>query len=498
MRRSIALRGILIAALACIMAGLFTATLIRARLVAFALDRTLVAHGASDVSFSVDRATPWTVVVADLGFKLAAQTFGAKRITLAREHWWTPSLGTVNVEQARVPVNLDRLVAEKPDKAEKEAPPQSLAAVVAKIPLQGVSFDGQIVVQAGGLPDQTLTVQFAARQAEPGIWTAETEVSGPGLAATANGRFDLAKDDLEFKVPSLRLEPKALQAFGEKITPLPGAWDLAGTLTGETHGSYRQGKFAGAGTVHLRDGRIGHEATSIVAEGVEADWEIVDLNRLVTKPGQVRIRALQTPKVAFTDIKAEIALTGPERISVSQFSAGTLEGTISTEPFDYLPASDELAAVVVVDGISAERVMALTQDLPARVSGRLSGRLPVHFDAKGLRFGTGWLGVQPGSTAELQLNASGLLTAGASPKSPSYAVLQKVESGLLKLNVTELRLDVRPPNAPEGRSAQLHVAGQPVDPTVKVPVVLDLNVNGPVEALLNLGMKSGFSIGTKP
>jgi hypothetical protein len=122
----------------------------------------------------------------------------------------------------------------------------------------------------------------------------------------------------------------------------------------------------------------------------------------------------------------------------------------------------------------------------------------VHFDAKGLRFGTGWLGVQPGSTAELQLNAAGLLTSGASPKSPSYAVLQKVESGLLKLNVTELRLDIRPPNSPEGRTAQLHVAGQPVDPTVKVPVVLDLNVNGPVEALLNLGMKSGLSIGTKP
>jgi hypothetical protein len=475
------------------------AVAVRARLVALALDRTLATHGASEISFVVDRATPWTVVVADLGFKLAAQTFGAKRITLAREHWWTPSLGAVRVEGVRVPVNLDRLVAAKPAADEKTAIAPSMAAMVSRVPLQAVSFDGQLVVQAGGLPDQTLTVKFAARRDQPDIWTAETELAGPGLAATATARFDVGQDDLTFKVSGLRLEAKSLQAWAERITPLPaGPWEFAGTITGELTGGFRQGKFTAAGVAHLRDGRVGYPSAAIVAEGVEADLEFADAGRLITKPGQLRIRELQTPKVSFTDLRAEVALTGPERISVTQFSAKTLDGSISTEPFDYVPASEVLAAVVMVDGISAEKVMALTQNLPARASGKLSGRLPVHFDAKGLRFGTGWLGVQPGSTAELQLNAAGLLTSGASPKSPSYAVLQKVESGLLKLNVTELRLDIRPPNSPEGRTAQLHVAGQPVDPTVKVPVVLDLNVNGPVEALLNLGMKSGLSIGTKP
>jgi hypothetical protein len=499
MRDFFTTRRVVLVILICCAAGVSAGILVRARLVALALDRALAGHGASEISFTVDRATPWTVVVADLGFKLAAQTFGVKRITLAREHWWTPSLGMVNVEQARVPVNLDRLVAPVPAAAEKADPPATLAAMVSRVPLQAVSFDGQIVVQAGGLPDQTLTVRFAARQAQPDVWTAETEISGPGLTAMAEARFDVGQDDLTFKVPALRLEAQPLQAWVEHITPLPaGPWELSGAVTAELAGSVRQGKFSAAGAVHLREGRVGYPPASIVAEGLEADLEFVDLRRLVTKPGLVRVRELQTPKVLFTDLRAEIALTGPARVSVTQFSAKALDGAISTEPFDYVPASGELGAVVMVDGISAERVMALTQDLPARASGRLSGRLPVHFDAKGFRFGTGWLGVQPGSTAELQLNAAGLLTGGASPKSPSYAVLQKVESGLLKLNVTELRLDIRPPNSPEGRSAQLHVAGQPVDPTVKVPVVLDLNVNGPVEALLNLGMKSGFSIGTKP
>jgi hypothetical protein len=107
------------------------------------------------------------------------------------------------------------------------------------------------------------------------------------------------------------------------------------------------------------------------------------------------------------------------------------------------------------------------------------------------------LQLKPGAYAEIQFAAEGLLTTGVPQGNPSYAVLKKVESGLLKLKVSELRLDIRPPNAPENRSAQLHVAGEPVDPQVKAPVILDLNVNGPLEKLINLGLDSRISFGSK-
>jgi len=72
-------------------------------------------------------------------------------------------------------------------------------------------------------------------------------------------------------------------------------------------------------------------------------------------------------------------------------------------------------------------------------------------------------------------------------------VLKKVESGLLKMKISELRLDIRPPNEPAGRSALLRISGSPVDASVKAPVSLDLNVNGPLEKLLNLGFDSRLS-----
>jgi hypothetical protein len=237
-------------------------------------------------------------------------------------------------------------------------------------------------------------------------------------------------------------------------------------------------------------------AKAIAAEGIAADLEFTDFALVTTKPGTLSIHELRTGQLIMRDLQATLALEGPDRIAVSQISLQTLGGRVGAEPFRLVPSRQELDAVLLVDDVSVEEVMALTKDLPAKATGRVNGRVPVRINQDGLRLGTGWLELKPGVYAELQLNAKGLLTGGAKPGSPGFAVLEKVESGLLKLKISELRLDIRPPNAPEGRSAQLHIAGEPVDKDVKAPVTLDLNVNGPLEKLINMGLDSRLSIGS--
>jgi hypothetical protein len=197
------------------------------------------------------------------------------------------------------------------------------------------------------------------------------------------------------------------------------------------------------------------------------------------------------------DLEAEFAFANAHQITVTRATLGILGGSVAAEPFKYFMDLRELEAVLVINGVDVGEVMALTQDLPAKASGRVNGRLPVRIDGSGLRLGTGWLALKPGVYAEIQFNATGLLTGGTATNSPSYAVLKKIESGLLKLKISEMRLDIRPPDAPPGRSAQLHLVGEPVDPEVKAPVILDLNVNGPLEKLLNLGLDSRVRFGAQ-
>lgn len=471
------------------LAGVIVISLARLTLTEMAVGSLLRMAGASDVQFSVAQASPWRVVFEDIAFQVKTQLFAAKRVSVARSHWWAPSLGVVRVEEARIPLTIDG--SDNEPAVYRNA---GAADLPSQVPVEEVHVDGQLVIRAADVPEQAVSVNLDARLVAKNVWSGNVRVEGPGLATKGDLDYDLAKDELKFHVPGFSLDLKSWQAFARRLVVLPGgAWEMEGKFNGDASGSLVGSKLAASGAIHLREGRLRFDAKDITATGIEADLEFVDFEGMVTKPGAVRIRELQVGDFAVRDLAAELALVDADQIAVASLSLHALGGRVSTEPFNYFVSQREFEATVLADGISVEKIMAMTKDLPAKATGRVDGRFPIRIDDSGIRLGSGWLRLKPGSEAILQLEAKGLLTGGVAESNPSYPILQRVESGLLKLKISELRLDIRPPNAPPGRSAQLRIAGSPVDPTVKAPVTLDLNVNGPLEQLLNLGMDSRLS-----
>ncbi|AOS45672.1 Dicarboxylate transport [Lacunisphaera limnophila] len=478
---------------ALILAVLLLVAAVAARLflTGLAFDAVLKHAGASEIRFEVTQASLWQVVMKDVGFLLDLQPFTAERVSLERAHWWTPSLGSLRVESARVPIRLH-------DPARSPAPERKPAGAVI-LPFEEISIDGQVVIQADGQADQALTVTIEARPGPGKIWAGSARVSAPGLAGRGEGTYDLASEALVFRVPELALDLKPWAAFAQQVLPLPeNDWTVEGQVSGSLEGRWADGALTGTGRVSWRDGRATSTKQAITATGIEADLELSDLAQLVGKAGTVRIREVQTGKLTLSALAADFTMAGMDHLTVNHATLETLGGRVTAEPFRLVPSQAELDAVFRVEGIQVEQVMALTESLPAKATGRVNGRVPVRLTKEGLRLGTGWLGLMPGVQAEIEFNAKGLLTGGASAGTPTFAVLQKIESGLLRLRISELRLDIRPTDAPEGRSAQLHLKGEPVDREVKAPVILDLNVNGPLEKLINLGMDSRLSVGTKP
>ncbi len=470
--------------------------LARQAFVTLALNGVLHLAGASAVNFTLTEATPWRVQIEDISFQVQNQIFSAKRVSVVRPHWWTPSLGAVRVEQASVPLAL----APRSAPAAPEPPklPEPAGEKPIKLPLEEFSLDGKLMLSAGAGPAQAIALTFSARVNPGDILAGRVQADAPGLALQGDVDFNLNNRAAAFRVPAISVDVKSWQPFVQEWLALPATdWVAEGRLTGSAGGKWADGKLAGAAKVQLRGGQVANTVKAITATGIEGDLEISDLAQFTTKPATLRVQEVRTGQLALREMHAEFSFENANEVAISLATFRALGGTVASEPFRYRFDRAELDAVVVVENISVEEVMALTPDLPAKATGRVNGRFPLQLGADGLRLGTGWLQLKPGAYAEIQLQAEGLLTGGASPSSPSYAVLKKVESGLLKLKVTELRLDIRPPNVPEGRSAQLHVAGEPVDPQVKAPVILDLNVNGPLEKLLNLGLDSRLSFGPK-
>lgn len=270
---------------------------------------------------------------------------------------------------------------------------------------------------------------------------------------------------------------------------------MEGELTGNISGTYEEKKSALGGRIKLSQGRLKNTDGSLEAEGIETDLEFTDLVHLQSNPGTLSIRELRAGNITGNNLAAELALISAEEVAIHRLTLNILGGTMSAEPFKLKPGQRELEAVVLMDNLDVEKIMALSKDVPAKGSGRVDGRLPIRLDEHGLRLGTGWLQLKKGVYAEMQLNAAGLITSGMSPNSTGYVVMKRVENGLLRLKLGALRLDVRPPDAQRGQTARLHLEGEPVDPSVKAPVTLDVNVNGPLEQLLNFGLKDNISFG---
>ncbi|MBA4137633.1 MAG: hypothetical protein C0518_09985 [Opitutus sp.] len=484
----------LVWAAACLLVMIGALVLLRRPLMAAAITSSLKMAGAGDVQFAVTEASPWGVQLENLGFNLRTQRFDARRVTIDRARWWQTSLGAVKVEGLRVPVTIDGSDTNPWAWATYSGGGGGGSAGDFAVPAEQLSVDGVLVVQAAGQPAQDLTIKFEAKLGANNRWTGSVDASAPGFVVQAEGDFDYPQQALGFRVTRGELDLAHWAGFIQSLIVLPGGrWELAGQLSATLTGSYANDKFAANGRVQLRDGRFVYPERNVTAESVQADFTFSDFDAVVSEPGTVTMRELRAGEIVAKNLEFELAFAGPDKIAVTRARLRAFGGTLSAEPFRFFPKNNELDATLIADAIVVEQVLALAKDVPAKATGLVDGRLPIRIDSGGLRLGTGYLELKPGAYAEVQFNASGLLTRGVAPSNPSYPTLKKVESGLLRLRLTELRLDIRPPNAPPGRSATIRLAGEPVDKDVKAPVNLNLNVNGPLEQLLNLGFDKRLS-----
>lgn len=490
-------RRLLYVALALLVVVPCAGYLSRVALAGWAFRGALEMAGADEIKFRVANASPWRVVFEDLDFRFRTQPFAAGRVALERTHWWQPSIGVVKIEAMRLPLTVDGSDTKPWAWSSYQGGESSISAL--QVPLEKITIDGEVIVQAAALDGKNVRVKFEAQQGERGLWQAKLDAQGEGLGVEATGTVDQSSFEVNFDAPKISVDLAVWQKFIHRMVLLPGGpWEMGGQVTASAHGQIKGKEIATQAVFALREGRAKDAAGRVDATGIQVDLVIDDVWAVKTRPGTLRIQEVRSGKLALFNADVEFALETAEKIVVSRATLQALGGNVTTEPFNYFPNLRELEVTVSVDDISVEQVMALTEDLPATASGRVKGYLPLSIDDTGVRLGTGWLEMKQDTAAEVQLHARGLLTGGVSKNSPSYAVLNKIESGLLRLRMTELRLDIRPPNAPPGRSAQLRIKGEPTDPEVKAPVNLDLNVNGPIESLINLSLKNDLKLGTKP
>jgi len=471
----------LVVAIAVLLVLFATVLLARPWLGGYVIRTALGLAGATEIRFRTVTAVPSRVVVEDLEFRIKAQVFAARRLTLVRPRWWRFSLGRVQVEGARVALTVDGSDSipwpwDRYDGLAAPAEPPGL-------PVESLVLDGEVTVRAAQQPDQRLTVKLEGAPKGKSDWVGSLVVDGPGFKLAGGGTLLGWGTELDFQVHSAEIDLNIWQGFIQHNLYLPdGPWKLGGRLTGVAEGRVTSRRFAATARVSLRDGRMQARTLDIAAEGVEADLEFSDLWKLRTKSGELRLKQLRVGRLPLQDVRADIGLWGDQTLTVSGLAFSALGGRITAAPFKYFQSQREVATILQVDGLDLARLLPLVPEVPGGISGRVNGTLPLRLQDQGVRLESGYLVLQPGTVAELEYNATTLLRSGATMPGGTLEVLKAAGNKPARMRLDELRLDIRPPDVPLGCSARLRLAGRTPDGLVSI----DLYVNGAIEKYLDI------------
>jgi len=431
-----------------------------------------------------------TLSSVDLAWK--GLTMKVEALTIDRSSAQAFSLGQLRFSGVRVALDAETLMRElKASAGAAQAP----AAEVAMPEFKSLQMEGGLVLGSGNLPF-VLTLSPGDR---PGVLGGRLELKGEAVSGTVWVKYYGSDRVLAVETPGLLLALPELRRIADQYgAPLLPDWEFGGRLRLSGAWSSATGFQDAPLKVELMDLRVAKSDQSLVAEGIEGSLSFTDPLSLLSAPGQdLRVRHARSGALEAGDIAARLRILGTDRLQVEGVRLSVFGGQVEVGGFELQPSDPRLATRLRLTGIDLEALLKLFPMEGTKATGRADGEVPVRYGKNGLQFGAGWLAMSPGSAGTLRLEQPGLLTSGLSPSSLSYPTLKAIENGILNLRVKEMRAELFDVKDSEDRSAVLHVIGEPLDPNVKAPISLDVNVNGPLSALINWSLDSriGLKVG---
>ena len=183
-------------------------------------------------------------------------------------------------------------------------------------------------------------------------------------------------------------------------------------------------------------------------------------------------------------------------------------GRITLSSFEYDPSEPQIATTVTVEAVALEEIAEFFPQAVRAAAGHLSGVFELSWnETDGLRPGRGTLRVVGASPARVQLAPSpgllsarlpeqirvlprwsGLLSKWSALDNPARQELVQLEMGEKSVRVDSLEVQLHPEGVGRPLSARVHLLGRP-DPQAFVEQVnVTVNVTGPLQDLIELGL----------
>jgi hypothetical protein len=291
---------------------------------------------------------------------------------------------------------------------------------------------------------------------------------------------------LHYVVPPLPIQGD--ESWYPRLPALKGLC-LAGTLAVEGDVVLDRQGLRTPCRVRLSDGELTWPQQKLTVKGLEADLRFEDALQARTAPFQaLRFTAATVQDVIIDGGQLVFAADGPESFSLLRCELNWCGGQVHTQALQLNPRNLDFDLVLFAENVDFISALNLVKGFKAKGNGVLNGKLPISYHNGRLTYANGYLYSVPGQPGSLRLQSNGWLTSAVPADNPAFGELQQAEKALedFRLDVFRLEFTGQQAGTP---GAKINLTGQ--GNNGKVPVTLDLNLNGPIEEVINVGLRLG-------
>lgn len=347
----------------------------------------------------------------------------------------------------------------------------------------------------------------------------EVTVSGADISLKIAVEFEFATGRLRWRATEGRVDLGAwlpVLATRPELKSFLTGLSATGVVTISGEGMWSDGVVTGGLRAELAEGTVRNEAQGWSLEGVivrvGGDAAGLFKGRV---PLELSVRTISTSRFGARTLTMSATLNDFERIEVNAARIEIAGGEVRAEPFSVQLSEPAIDVNLVMARVGLQDLVVFVPTALSEAHGRINGKLRLKWNsAEGVQVGEGGLELEKSEPTTLRLvSTPGFLTEQMparftwlppcfgpfarwfAPANPGYKTLSEIERGKLGLRVESLDVRLTPEGDERGRSASVVIRAHPEQAGTAVgDVTLEVNVAGPLAAVLRLGMRQNLSV----
>ena len=328
---------------------------------------------------------------------------------------------------------------------------------------------------------------------------AQFKVEGDGARVNGEAQVDAAGEGT-WRIIAAEIElGRWFPIVAAQLDPEYADMTCQGTLVASGGGTLCGGGVEGRVQLSVQDGRLEVPGRKLQLDGVSISVDYEDVGSLRSAQSQVMAwQGGHFDTIPLGSGRAVFAIEGTE-LRVEQGTCRLLGGDLSVGAFVFSMAKPYFSVTARLVGLDIVALKDFFPPVLLAARGRLDGNMTLFRTAAGIEIGPGRLTLPVGETAELRLAPTPGLLSSSLPAAvlKYYPGLGKIEMGEAPLRADHLEVSFDPGGDEQGRTASVHLIGGPVDPSLRSPIDLSINIRGPLEALMKFSTNSRLQFGGK-